>query len=52
MILPMLDKREIGLQLLQDNLDPLSISGITCAGFNKLGKIPFTKGLLMIAERE
>ena len=38
--------------MLQDNLDPLLNKGITCADFNKLGKIPFPKELLMIAERE
>ena len=51
MILPTLDEREIGLQLLPDNLDPFLNTGITCADFNKLGKIPFSKELLMIAER-
>ena len=29
MILPMLHKREIGLKLLQDNLDPFLNAGIT-----------------------
>ena len=47
----MLGKSEIGLQLLQDNLDPFSNTGINCADFNKLGKIPFSKQFLMIAKR-
>ena len=51
MILPMLVKREIGLWLMQDNLDPVLNTGITFADFNKLGKIPFSKELLMIAEK-
>ena len=38
--------------MLWDNLDPFLNTGITCAVFNKLGKIPFSKELLMIAERE
>ena len=37
--------------MLQDNLDPFLNTGITCADFNKLGNIPFSKELLMIAER-
>ena len=37
--------------MLQDNLDPFLNTGITCADFKKLGKIPFLKELLMIAER-
>ena len=37
--------------MLQDNLDPFLNTGITCADFNKLGKIPFSEELLMIAER-
>ena len=37
--------------MLWDNLDPFLNTGITCAVFNKLGKIPFSKELLMIAER-
>ena len=49
MILPMLDKRDIGPWLLQDNLDPFLNTGITCASFNMLGKILFLKELLMIA---
>ena len=36
---------------MQDNLDPFLNTGITCADFNKLEKIPFSKGLLIIAER-
>ena len=36
---------------MQDNLDPFLNTGITCAYFNKLGKIPFSKELLLIAER-
>ena len=51
MILPTLDKREIGLYSFRDNLDPFLNTGITCADFNKLEKIPFSKELLMIAER-
>ena len=51
MILPTLDKREIGLYSFRDNLDPFLNTGITCADFNKLEKIPFLKELLMIAER-
>ena len=47
----MLDKREIGLELLQDNLDPFLNTGITFADFNKLRKILFSKELLMIAKR-
>ena len=46
----MLDKSEISLQLLQDNLDPFLNTGITFAEFNKLEKIPFSKELLMIVE--
>ena len=37
---------------MQDNLNPFLNTGIICADFNKLGKIPFLKELLMIAERE
>ena len=47
----MLDKRGIDLKLLQDNLDPFVNTGITCADFNKSGKIPFSKELLVIAKR-
>ena len=36
---------------MQDNLNPFLNTGITCADFNKLGKIPFSKEFLMIAER-
>ena len=38
--------------MLWDNLDPFLNTGITCAVFNKLGKIPFSKELFLIAERE
>ena len=41
-ILTMLDKREIDLQLLQDNLDPLLNTKIKCGYFNKLRKMPFS----------
>ena len=59
MILPMLDKRVIGLSFSFylvvagsiDNLDPFLNTGITFADFHKLGKIPFSKGLLIIAMR-
>ena len=51
MISLMLDKREIGLQLLQDNLDPFLNTRITYADLGKLGKILFSKELLMIDER-
>ena len=37
--------------MLQDNLDPFLNTRINCTDFNKLGKIPFLKELLMIAER-
>ena len=37
--------------MLRNNLDPFLNTGITCADFNKLGKIPFSKELLMTAER-
>ena len=37
--------------MLQDNLDPFLNTGITCADFSKLGKIPRSKELLTIAER-
>ena len=37
--------------MLQDNLDLFLNAGITCADFSKLGKIPFSKELLTIAER-
>ena len=50
-MLPALDEREIGLQLLPHNLVPFLNTGITCADFNKLRKISFLKELLMIAER-
>ena len=36
--------------MLQDNLDLFSNTRITCADFNKLEKIPFSKELLMIAK--
>ena len=55
----MLDKRVIGLSFSFylvvagsiDNLDPFLNTGITFAYFLKLGKIPFSKELLMIAMR-
>ena len=37
--------------MFQDNLDPFLNTGITSADFSKLGKIMFSKELLMIAER-
>ena len=51
MILPMLDKREIILQILQDNLDPFLNNEITSADFKKFGKIQFSNELLMITEK-
>ena len=41
----MLDEREIGLWLLQDNLEAFLNIGITLAEFNKLAKIPFSRKL-------
>ena len=37
--------------MLQDNRDPFLNTGITCADFHKLGNIPFSNELLMIAEK-